>query len=69
MIRNRNMIFGNITDASPSEDKYIRVPKVLANTNAPTAANAINGSLYYDDENDVLYCCKAGAWKAVTVAS
>ena len=58
-----------MNDASPDADKYFQLPVVTVNsTGAPTASTAINGSLYWDEENDVLYCCKAGSWAAVTVA-
>jgi len=69
MIRNRNMIFATQTDSSPNEDKYFQLPKVAANSAAATASATIDGSLYWDDENNKLYCCKGGAWKEVTVAS
>lgn len=69
MIKNRNMVFQHINDASDDQDKYVRLPQIAANTNAPTASTDIDGALYWDDENDKLYCCKAGAWKEVTVAS
>jgi len=68
-IRNRNLKFGKITDDSRDVDKYFQLPAIDANTNAATAATTIDGSLYWDDENDKLYCCKGGAWKEVTVAS
>ena len=68
-IRNRNMIFGSITDAAQESDKYLQLPSIAANTNAATAAAGIDGSLYWDNENDKLYCCKGGTWKEVTVAS
>ena len=69
MIRNKNLIFQHITDASKDSDKYFRLPRVAANSKAPTASTAIDGAMYWDNENDVLYICKAGSWKAVTVAS
>ena len=69
MIRNRNLVFSSINDDSKDADKYLRLPRVDANANAPTASTAIDGALYYDNENDVLYVCKAGSWVAVTLAS
>lgn len=63
------MVFSTITDASPDDHKYLQLPSIAANTNAATAGTALDGSLYWDDENDKLYCCKGGAWKEVTVAS
>lgn len=69
MIKARNLWISKQTDASPAADRYFQLPKVAANTNAATASTTIDGSLYWDDENDKLYCCKGGAWKEVTVAS
>lgn len=69
MIRNRNLFPAKMNDSSPDADKYFQLPVIAVNsTGAPTASTAINGSLYWDEENDVLYICKAGAWAAVTVA-
>lgn len=68
MIRNRNMVFATQTDSSPDPDKYFQLPSLAANSNAATAGTAIDGSLYWDDQNDKLYCCKAGSWAEVTVA-
>ena len=69
MITNRNMVFPHINDDSRDEHKYFTLPSIADNSNAATASTAINGSMYWDEENDVLYICKAGAWKAITVAS
>lgn len=69
MIRNRNLVFQHINDDSDDADKYFRLPQIAANANAATASTSIDGALYWDDENDKLYCCKGGAWKEVTVAS
>ncbi len=68
MIRNRNLVFGSINDSSPDQDKYFQLPSLADNGNAATASTSIDGSLYWDNENDALYCCKGGAWKEVTVA-
>ena len=68
-IRNRNLQFEKTGDSSRNSDKYFQLPKITANANAATASTSIDGSLYWDNENDVLYCCKGGAWKEVTVAA
>ena len=69
MIRNRNLVFGSINDTSNDADKYFQLPQITANANAPTASASIDGALYWDNENDKLYCCKSGTWKEVTVAA
>ena len=69
MIKARNLWIHKQTDASADADKYFQLPKLAANTNAATAATSIDGSLYWDDENDVLYVCKGGSWVEVTTAS
>ena len=69
MIRNRNLFPAAMNDRSADTEKYFQLPSITANTNAATAAAGIDGSLYWDNENDKLYCCKGGSWKEVTVAS
>ena len=68
MIRNRNLFPASMNDASADTEKYLQLPSITANTNAATASTTIDGSLYWDNENDKLYCCKAGSWAEVTVA-
>ena len=69
MIRNRNLFPAETTDSSRDTEKYFQLPSITLNTNAATAAAGIDGSLYWDNQNDKLYCCKGGVWKEVTVAS
>jgi len=65
VIKNRNLIFNKANDASPEEDRGLRLPQI-SNTSLPADTTDYEGMIAYDATNNKLVVQTGSGWETVT---